>query len=61
MSTVHTLQYLAAALLILSGILNLGRARRHEDQTKRKNAQTSGWLFLLAGALFLVLALGITE
>ncbi|MFC7535941.1 hypothetical protein ACFQPG_01005 [Sphingomonas sp. GCM10030256] len=61
MTTAQTLQLLAAALLILAAILNLGRARRHEDALKAKNARTSGWLFLAAGALFLVLALGFRE
>lgn len=59
MTTAQTLQLLAAALLIVSGILNLGRARRHEDVTKQKNARLSGWLLLFAGALFLILALGL--
>ena len=61
MTTAQTLQLLAAALLILSGILNLGRARRHVEETKRKNARLSGFLFLFAGALFLILALGVFE
>jgi sulfite exporter TauE/SafE len=61
MTAAQTLQLLAAALLILTGILNLGRARRHAEPTKRKNARLSGWLFLFAGALFLVLALGFRE
>jgi hypothetical protein len=60
-TTAQTLQLLAAALLILSGVLNLGRARRHADPTRQKNARLSGWLFLFAGALFLVLALGFRE
>ena len=53
MSGVNTLQLLAAALLFLVGFLNFGRARRHADSTKAKNARLSGWLFLFAGALFL--------
>jgi len=61
MTTAQTLQLLAAALLILAGVLNLGRARRHEGETPRKNARTSGWLFIFAGALFLILALGVFE
>ena len=59
MTTAQTLQLLAAALLIVSGVLNLVRARRHDDPTRQKNARTSGWLLLFAGALFLVLALGV--
>jgi hypothetical protein len=58
-TSAQTLQLLAAALLILSGVLNFGRGRRHADPLKAKNARTSGWLFLFAGALFLVLALGV--
>ena len=61
MTAVQTLQLLAAALLILAGVLNLSRARRHDDPVKQKNARLSGWLFLFAGALFLVLALGFRE
>ena len=61
MTATQTLQLLAAALLISAGILNLGRARRHEEPTKQKNARLSGLLFILAGALFLVLALGFSE
>ena len=59
MNVVHTLQFLAAALLMLAGFLNLMRAGRIEDETKRKNSRTSGWLFIFAGALFLILALGL--
>jgi hypothetical protein len=58
---VQTLQLLTAALLFLVGVLNLARARRHADPTKQKNARLAGWLFLFAGALFLVLALGFRE
>lgn len=61
MNTTATLQLLAAALLILAGILNLGRAGRHEEEIRRKNARTSGWLMLFAGALFLVLAIGFAQ
>ena len=59
MTPAQSLQLLTAALFILAGFLNFGRARRHEDALKQKNARTSGWLFLFAGALFLILALGL--
>jgi hypothetical protein len=61
MTGVQTLQFLTAALLFLVGFLNFGRARRHTDALKAKNARLLGWLFLFAGALFLVLALGFRE
>ena len=71
MTAVQTLQLLAAALLILSGIAQLIRAaqaedplvrdNRIEDPLRRQHARLSGWLFLFAGALFLVLALGFRE
>jgi sulfite exporter TauE/SafE len=60
-NTAQTLQVLAAALLIAAGFLNLARARRHAEPIKQKNARLAGWLFLSAGALFLVLALGFRE
>lgn len=52
------IQLAAAALLIATGLMNLFRAPRAEDETGRRNSRLSGWLFLAAGGLFLILALG---
>lgn len=56
MSTRHLLQWIVAALLLLAGAVQFAAARRHSDPLKAKNARTSGALFLLAGAVFALLA-----
>ena len=52
----HLLQWLAAALLVLAGTMQIVRARRLEEPLKAKNGRTAGALFLLSGAVFAVLA-----
>ena len=36
------------------GAASLGRAKKAEDETARKNAKLSGMLMMLAGAMFMV-------
>lgn len=61
MSQAALLQLIAAALLLAAGILNLLRAGRMGDEGTRRNWRTRGWLFIAAGALFLILALGFAD
>lgn len=56
MTTAALLQWLAAALLALTGVMQIVRARRMEEPLKAKNSRTSGALFLFSGAVFAVLA-----
>ena len=56
MTTATLLQWVAAALLALSGVMQLVRARRMADPLAAKNSRTAGALFLFAGAVFAVLA-----
>lgn len=56
MTIANILQWLAAALLGLGGLLNLRRAGSLADPLKAKNRRTSGWLLLAAGGLFAVAA-----
>ena len=54
-------QLIAGALLLAAGFLNLLRAPGIGNERVRKNWRTRGVLFLFAGVLFLVLALGFAE
>jgi predicted metal-binding membrane protein len=56
MTTATLLQWLAAALLVLTGAMQLVRARRLGDPLAAKNSRTSGALFLVSGAVFAALA-----
>ena len=56
MTAAARLQWLAAALLALAGVLQFVRARRLGDPLKAKNSRTSGALFLFSGAVFAALA-----
>ncbi len=56
MTTATLLQWLAAALLALVGVVQIVRAARMDPPLKAKNSRTAGALFLLSGAVFALLA-----
>jgi drug/metabolite transporter (DMT)-like permease len=55
-TTAAPIQWLAAALLALAGVMQIVRARGMEEPLKAKNSRTSGALFLFSGAIFAALA-----
>ncbi|WP_205479205.1 hypothetical protein [Sphingomonas arenae] len=56
MRNTSLIQWLAAALLALAGLIQIARARRLEEPLKAKNSRTAGALFLLSSAVFALLA-----
>ncbi|URD60432.1 hypothetical protein M8312_11660 [Sphingomonas sp. KRR8] len=53
--------WVAAALLLLAGVLLLAIPGNSADPLKRRNRRTGGVLFLAAGAVFAALAGGLLD